>query len=199
MNDAALRTVLGLLLFASCAPGAVAQFREEMSLSEVVLSGKTPESIILLWPTFSYRLARMMIARYGQPDDANDHSLTWVDNAPWKKTVVYRIPPGTRPIIGDGGRLEQSVAYQVPEDRVADLGRFDKGIEVDREAGLLTVTSDAESENFLALNLADEVIQRKRTPKEAVEQRRVLMRLRDAGKASPYYEGLLFAAPPAAP
>src|SRR3990167_1938058 len=75
MNDAARRLALGLLLLAACAPCARAQFREEMALDEISLSGETPESIILLWPTYSYRLARLMIAKYGQPTRASDHSL----------------------------------------------------------------------------------------------------------------------------
>lgn len=199
MNDAARRFLLGALLLASAATLSLAQFREEQDLSEVALSGQTPESIILLWPTFSYRLARLMISKYGQPAEANDHSLTWIDNSPWKRTVVYRAPPGERPLVGNGGRLEQSVVYRVPENRISDLGRFDMGIEADKRAGMLTVISDAESENFLALNLADEVIRGRRTPREAQELRRRLERLRDSGKSSPYYRKLLFVSPAAAP
>lgn len=193
MYDAARRTVLSLLILAGAAPTAArAQFREEMDLSEVALSGTTPESIILLWPTFSYRLARLMIARYGQPAEYSDHSLVWIDNAPWKRTVVYRVPPGDRPIAGEGGRLEQSAAYRVPENRVSDLGRFDPDIEADAKAGRLTAISDDESDNFLALNLADDVIRGRRSPKEAAEFRRKQARLRDSGKSSAYLTRLLF-------
>lgn len=192
MTDAARLAAVGLLL-ASWAPSSVlAQFRQDMDLAEVALSGRTPESIILLWPTFSYRLARMMISEYGQPAEASDHRLAWVDNAPWKRTVVYRTPPRERVLVGNGGRLEQSVSYRVPDDRIGDLGRFDTDIEADLKAGLLTVISDAESDNFLALNLADEVIKGRRTPKEASEFRRKQQRLRDSGKSSPYFERLLF-------
>lgn len=193
MNDAVRRAAWGLLLLAACATGeARAQYREEMSLAEVALSGKTPESIIILWPTFSYRLARLMITRYGQPAQTTDHSLVWFDNGPWKKTVVYRAPPGERALGRNSGRLEQSVAYRVPEGGLGALARFDRGIEADVKAGRLIARSNDESENFLALNLADEVLQGRRTAKEASDFRRMASRLREAGKYSPYLEGLLF-------
>ncbi len=192
MNELVRRIALGLLLLASAAPSGRAQFREEADLSGIGLSGQTPESIILHWPTFSYRLARLMLSEYGQPVESSDHRLTWIDNGPWKRTVVYRKAPKERMLAGDGGRLEQSVAYRVPPDRLADLGRFNMDVEADKEAGRLTVISDSESENFLTLNLADEVIRGRRSPKSAKDFRRKQLRLMDAGKTSPYLERLLF-------
>lgn len=197
MNDSVRRFAAGLLLLASCAPSAArAQFRDEADLSEVVLSGKTPESIIILWPTYSYRLARLMIAKYGQPAESSDNSLVWNGNGQWKRTVVYRDPPA-RTLEASAGRLEQTVAYRVSEHRLDALARFDKGIEADPKEGRLTARSDDESDNFLALNLADEVITGRRTPREAAEFRRNAARLRNAGKSSPYCERLLFAPGPA--
>ncbi|MBI2386501.1 MAG: hypothetical protein HYV14_10865 [Elusimicrobia bacterium] len=195
MNDAACRMALGLLLLAACAPSAArAQFREEPDLAEISLSGETPESVILLWPTFSYRLARLMIAKYGQPSQATDHSLVWEGNGQWKRTVVYRVPPMQRTLTRGGGRLEQTVAYRVPARRIDDLGRFDKKIEADATEKRLTARSDDESENFLVLNLADEVLRGRRTPQEAADFRRSAARLRDSGKSSPYFDRLLFVA-----
>lgn len=192
MKDLVRRIALALLLLAAAAPSARAQFREEADLSGIGLSGQTPETIILHWPTYSYRLARMMLTEYGQPLEASDHRLTWLDNGPWKRTVVYRKPPKERALAGDSGRLEQTVAYRVPPDRLGDLGRFDMDIEADKETGRLTAISDSESENFLILNLADEVIQGRRSPKSAQDFRRKQLSLRDAGKTSPYLERLLF-------
>lgn len=193
MNTPARRTMLGLLLLAACASGIVrGQYGEPLDLDAISLSGRTPESIILLWPAFSYRLARQMISKYGQPAEAGDHSLIWRDNAPWKRTVVHRAPPGGGVLQRNRGRLEQSVAYKVPEAKLGLLSRFDKDIEGDAKAGLLTARSDDESLNYLALNLADEVLRGQRTPRDAEGFRRIVLRLRDAGKTSPYLEKLLF-------
>lgn len=194
MNDPIRRATLVLFLIAACAEGSVvAQMHDGMDLVEISLSGETPESIILLWPTFSYRLARQMIAKYGQPATAADHSLVWLNNGPWKRTAVYRVPPSTRVFGRNQGRLEQSAACRVPAGRLDALARFDPEIKADEKAGRLTASADDEGENFLALNLADEVLQGLRTPKEASDFRREALRLRNAGKSSPYFEGLMFA------
>jgi hypothetical protein len=192
MNDTARRTALGLLLL-----GAGASARAQMHMMEdatdISVSGMTPESIIIAWPTYSYRLSRMMIAKYGQPSEAREKSLVWRDNGPWKLTVVYMKDPTGRTFKRGLGRLEQSAAYRVPADKLDALARFDKEIEADVESGRLIARSDSESENFLALNLADEVIRGKRAPKEASELRENISKLQRSGKSSPYTDGLLFA------
>ncbi len=193
MNDRVLRATIALLLPAVFVPWpARAQREDREDLAEIALSDETPESIILLWPAYSYRLARRMIARYGLPVDSVEDRVVWRDNGPWKRTVIYRNPPSDGLFRKGRGRLEQSVAYKFPKGRAPALAAFDRTIEADEEAGLLTVRTDEESSNILALNLADEVLQGRRTPKDAAEFRARAARLRDSGKSSPYLEGLLF-------
>ncbi|MDO8756693.1 MAG: hypothetical protein Q7J64_01665 [Elusimicrobiota bacterium] len=164
MNDRVRRTMLGLLLPATFVPWpARAQYEDRDNLTEIALSGETPESIILLWPTFSHRLARQMISRYGLPVDSTDERVVWRDNGPWKRIVVYRNPPDDGLFRKSRGRLEQSVAYELTPGRAAALAEFDKSIEADEKAGLLTARTDDESSNILALNLADEVLRGRRT------------------------------------
>jgi len=95
MNDPIRRATLALFLIAACA--AARSFTRnsawESDLAEITLSGRTAESIILAWPTYSYRLARLMIAKYGQPSEATDTGHMH-DNWPWKRTVVHRDAPG---------------------------------------------------------------------------------------------------------
>jgi hypothetical protein len=191
MNDTVRKTALGLLLLAAGAT-VRAQMHMMEDATDISVSGKTPESIIISWPTYSYRLSRMMIAKYGQPSEAREKSLIWRDNGPWKTTVVYRKDPTGRAFTHSRGRLEQTAAYRVPADKLDALARFDKEIEADAAAGTLIARSDSESENFLALNLADDVITGKRAPKEASELREKLLKLERSGKSSPYTDGLLF-------
>jgi len=195
MNDRARRTSLGLLLLAICAPAfAYAQYEDREALAEISLSGETPESIILLWPAYSYRLARRMISRYGPPANAADERLVWRNNGPWKRTVVYRTGPSSVPFRKAGGRLEQSVSYEVPKGKAGALVDFDKTIEVNEKENTLTVRTDEESSNILALNLADEILRGRRTAQDATEFRRHAARLQDSGKSSPYLDGLMFVA-----
>jgi len=200
MNDRVLRATLALLLPAAFVPWpARAQYEDREDLAEIALSGETPESVILLWPAYSYRLARRMIARYGLPVDFTEDRVVWRDNGPWKRTVVYRSPPTDGLFRKTRGRLEQSVRYEFPKDRTAALTEFDRTIEADEKEGLLTARTDDETSNLLALNLADEVLRGRRTPKDAAEFRAKTARLRDSGKSAPYLERLLFVANPESP
>lgn len=193
MNDFARRTALGLTLFAACATAAVrAQTHQIEDATDIAVSGSTPESIIIAWPTYSYRLARMMIAKYGQPSQALDARLVWLDNGPWKRTVVYRSDPDAGVFRAGKGRLEQTVAYRVPPDKVGVLAKYDKDLDVDAEHGRLTARSDSETANFLALNLADEVVKGRRAPGEAAEYRGKMEKLAPSGKSSSYLDGLMF-------
>ncbi|UPT74785.1 MAG: hypothetical protein M0D55_03435 [Elusimicrobiota bacterium] len=191
MKAALLRSLALALLAAPWYP-ASAQFRDEPDPTETNVSGKTPETIILSWPTYSYRLARAMIAQYGQPTEARDEALVWHDNGPWKRTVVHREAPGGRAFKRNKGRLEQSAAYRADPAKLDLLARYDREIEADLSEGRLTSRADTEAENFLALNLADEVLTGRREPREAAQLRQKLLHEGPAGKSSSYRDGLMF-------
>lgn len=156
-----------------------------------------PESVIRKWPRDARVTARAIIAEYGEPQRFTGADLVWIDNGPWRKTVVYR---RARPRFlwnTDKDYLEQTIAYRVPVDKVDDLKRFDPRLEVDESRGLLSSRSDSEALNFLALNLADEVASDKRTVRDAREFYEKTERLAEAGKSSPYLRGLMFPTGPA--
>jgi hypothetical protein len=74
--------------------------------------------------------------------------------------------------------LEQFIPYRVPVDKFGDLAAFDGSVLVDRTKGLMSARCAGEGGNFLALNLADEIIQGKmdvatarRTYAEAMKER----------------------------
>lgn len=135
------------------------------------------------WPTASRIAAEAMIEKYGAPDSSGAETATWNDKGSWKRTTIHR--KGT-------DFLEQTVSYAVPEEKRADLEKMDlmlKVVPADRE---LSVTSASEEANYLAMNLADEVIREKRTPEDAHEFYMETVKLSRAGKSSPYMQGLMF-------
>jgi hypothetical protein len=152
----------------------------------------SPESAILKWPGLSRSEARVMIAKYGQPASFDDNSLVWRMNGPWLETVVYR--QASRSLIGYHGKeiLKQTIAYVVPSNRIAALKRFDGRLQFDQANGRLSSTSENEDRNFLALNLADEIVAGKRTAEEARLFYRKTVRLAASGKSSAYLDGFLF-------
>lgn len=128
--------------------------------------------------------ARSMIDRYGPPNALSPDAATWYDRGPWKRITVH----GDAPL----NYLEQVVAYRVPEDAAAALLELDHGLRFDLANDELSATSNSESLNFLALNLAHEVSSARRSPAEAKDLYTRTARLAAAGKSSPLLEKLQF-------
>lgn len=138
------------------------------------------------WPVISQATAEAIIEKYGPPDLAISDRLSWYDNAPWKITTVYRNPFEHIDV------LEQTIGYTVPQDKVPALAKLDVALRLSRDRRELSATSESEETNFLALNLADEVVRERKSPEEAraFYLRTVLQW--NAGKSSPYLRGLRF-------
>lgn len=149
-------------------------------------SVESAKTAVAGWPEGSRMVAEAMIEKYGAPDSVDDAKLTWDGNGGWKRTTVYRLPSEGSDVI------EQAIGYVVPKERRDDLTRLDLGLKVDEGAGELTATSESEETNFLALNLADEVVKETRTPEGARAYYVQVLRLAGAGKSSPYLRELLF-------
>ena len=153
---------------------------------------KTPESVIERWPGRPRSEARVLIAKYGEPANFDDDNLIWYKNGPWQKTVVYRKAP--QGVMGFHAKdiLEQTIAYRVPDDKIAELKRFDGRIRFDKANGQLSSVSESENLNYLALNLVDEIVTDKRNADEARDFYRKTTKLTESGKTSAYLDGFLF-------
>lgn len=123
--------------------------------------------LIRNWTEESRLAAQNVIDAYGQPDVVTEEFLVWKDNGPWKKTIVYKEGIAHSFPKPHKGVVEQSVAYQVPVDMYDDLAKFDGALTLDRNAGEMTVRSQNEAMNYLALNLANEIVTGKRTVEDA--------------------------------
>jgi hypothetical protein len=184
---------LAVLLFAAAAREGRAQ--EGPPPTEGTASSQTPETVIEKWPEGARLTAGLMIAKYGEPTRWSEGALVWIANGPWEKSVVYRSAwphyVGQR----DKDYLEQTTAYRVPSAKIEDLKRFNRLLEADTKHGSLSIRSESEPMNFLALNLADEIVAGKRSVEEAREVYLKVERLSKSGKSSAYTEGLLFPSP----
>jgi hypothetical protein len=153
--------------------------------NETQESVRTPEEIVRDWPERARVAAQALIEKYGPPQIADADSLTWVGNRPWDDTVVRRDAPA-------GQILRQSIHYPVALSKLAALRGLGGRVELDSSSGELSSYADDESLNFLALNLADEVVSGKLTPDRARERYARTRELAQAGKSSPYTKGFLF-------
>lgn len=142
--------------------------------------------ILTGWPVTAQRTAEVIMEKYGPPDLAISDRLSWYDNAPWKITTVYRDPNEHIDV------LEQTIGYSVPRDKVQALAELDVALRLSRDGRELSATSESEETNFLALNLADDVVRERRSPGEARGFYLKTVIQMNAGRSSPYLKGLRF-------
>jgi len=176
----------GLLLLALLTCAAAVPRNEPAS------AGETPEAITRRWPPRSRAAASLMIEKYGAPDQYDRDTLVWFNNGEWKRTIVYRRRLHNDPAVTRSDFLEQTIGYLVPNDKVAELKRFNPKLTVSQAAGELTFASDSEAKNRLALNLADEIVTGGRTAADARAFYLKTSRLSAAGKSSSYLDELRF-------
>ena len=62
---------------------------------------------------------------------------------------------------------EQVVDYRVPPDMFDELALYDGSVIVERTKGELSARCDKEEANFLAINLADDIVRGRRTVNDA--------------------------------
>jgi hypothetical protein len=153
---------------------------------------ESAEEIVKAWPEAARSAANAMIQKYGPPDEASPSLLLWHHNGPWRRTIVYReeaqhnFPAPHRDV------LEQFVPYRVPVDKFDDLAAFDGSVLVDRTKGLMSARCAGEGGNFLALNLADEIVKGKKDVATARQAYAEAMKARAQGKTPEIMQRLMF-------
>jgi hypothetical protein len=145
------------------------------------------------WPQTARESAMMAIGKYGAPDEATPSMLVWHhDSGPWKRSIVYREEIQHDFPMPHKDVWEQVVDYRVPPEMFDELAQYDGSVIVERTKGELSARCDKEEANFLAVNLADDVVHGRRTVADArqfyAQQIQAVMR----GEKSPYVTGLRF-------
>lgn len=151
--------------------------------------------VISNWPEDSSKVAQDIIDKYGEPDEASDNHLIWHNNGPWVKTVVTKKATPHEFPMPHTDIVEQFIPYDVPADKVCDVVAYDGSVTIKRTEGLLSARCHDEPANFLAINLAHDIISEKHDVESA--KKAYLQALIDfrQGKATPYLDGLQFEVP----
>lgn len=150
------------------------------------------ERTITEWDSQPREAALKTVQRYGPPDDVLPSALIWDNKGPWKRIIVNRDTVPHRFPKPHNDLLEEWIPYRVPPEKVAKLAHFDGSVIVERTRGEIGARCDKEQMNYLALNLAHDII---RGATEIDEARRTYTAKAAAfmmGKSDPYTEGLQF-------
>ncbi len=157
------------------------------------------DKILAGWMDENQRAARKLIEKYGQPNEATPYRLVWWNNGPWKYSMLENVQiPHDFPTMHHD-MLKQAIDFRVPPNFIDDLNVFDGSIVVERTKGELSARCDKEEANFLAINLAHDIIERKHTINAArkfyAETIKQLMEDKLDDKHRPYVMGFIFPLP----
>lgn len=153
-------------------------------------------SMIAGWPMVSQEAATAMMAKYGAPQEMTASMLVWHNNGPWAKTVVYRDPVEHRFPVAHQDVLEQWIAHRAAPDKFDELAMYDGSVIVERTKGVMSARCDKEAMNFLALNLAHDIINSRKTVAEAraAYAREAMASMQ--GRGGPMTQGIQFTVAP---
>lgn len=120
------------------------------------------------WPVERQVLAAHLVTLYGDPQEQTPTSLTWHDNGPWKRTVLYKEGDLHRFPLPHQDVLWQTLNYKVPLAKVPALMTYDGSILIDRTRGEVTVHCDSEAANILTFNIANTIVTGENTVEQAM-------------------------------
>jgi hypothetical protein len=153
------------------------------------------EEFLMDWPKKSREAANRMTKTYGTPDEVTDTMLVWYNNGPWKKTIISREEVPHRFPKPHSDVLEQTIDYKVPPEKFDDLARYDGSVILERTKGTMSARCDREVANFLALNLAHDIINDRRSVEDARTAYGEKIKVFMQNEIDPYMEKLRFSLP----
>jgi hypothetical protein len=92
--------------------------------------------------------------------------------------------------------LEQAIDYRVPPEKYGALAAYNGSVTARRTRGELAAMCDKEAMNFLALNLAHDIITGKLSVEEARQAYTTTALAFTKGEQRPYTQALQFQVPP---
>lgn len=144
------------------------------------------------WPEASQMAVKEITDKYGKADVMGDEIFMWMDKGPWKSIVINKKETKHSFPVEHTDMMIQTISHKVPTDKYDDLAKFDGSVTVDRTQGLLSARCDVEANNFLALNLAHDIITGKKTVAVARKAFADIVKLKMNGGNPVYMHHLTF-------
>ena len=144
------------------------------------------------WPEAAAMAVEEITAKYGKPDGITADELFWLKKGVWKKICISKMESTHNFPIAHTDMMQTTISYNVPEDKMDDLGKFDGSVTFDRTQGTMSARCDKEANNFLALNLAHDIITNKKTVVQARKAYGDIIKLKMKGGNPIYMAKLTF-------
>jgi hypothetical protein len=119
------------------------------------------------WHEASQKAAKHMMDTYGPPAEMTDTMLIWHETGPWVKTIIYKDATTHNFPMEHPDVMQQWVHMDVPPELFDELAMYDGSVVVNRTEALISARCDKEGANFLAINLAHDIVSGERSVEEA--------------------------------
>ena len=144
------------------------------------------------WPDEAREAAQLVIDRHGDPDEATASVLIWHSRGPWKRIVAHRDVDSHNFPVRHNDSVESFLQHTVPPRVLGQLAEFDGSVVFHRTRGEPSARCHDEEANLLALNLASDIVEGRRTVQEARDYyAQEFLRYRKK-EPTPYMEALRF-------
>jgi hypothetical protein len=191
-----LASALAALGLSACTPRSVETVSPGQVTTTRVVS-RTASDVLASWPEKQQETANMLIGKYGQPTVIGDRMIAWFNTGPFVQTVLMRDGQPHNFPMAHVDYLTQTIKHTVPANKLAELYQYDGSVWFHRTRGELSAQCDVEAMNFLALNLAHDIITGKRSVNDArAFYARTAMAFKQGDRSSPYVTGLIFPTEP---
>ncbi len=172
--------------------------KEKMNLTE---KQGSEDSIMTMpdvsdWPEASKMAVEEIIGKYGKADGVTSEELIWLNKGVWKKISITMNETKHSFPIEHTDMMTTTLSFKVPEEKMDDLGKFDGSVTFDKTQGTLSARCDQEANNFLALNLAHDIITGKKTVEQARKAYGEIVKEKMNGANPPYMAKLSFSSDP---
>jgi hypothetical protein len=144
------------------------------------------------WPAASRDAAMFMTKKYGPPAAMTADMAVWGRTGPWKRTVVYAREYAHEFPMHHTDVMQQWIDYKAPAATYDELAQYDGSVVLERTAGEMSARCDKEGANFLALNLAHDLVTGKQTVEGARKMYGEQITAMKAMRPAPYTERLTF-------
>lgn len=144
------------------------------------------------WPMASQKAVEATKKSYGEPTASSENEMVWRNAGIWE---IIRISKKETPHVfpvAHTDMLQMTIYHKVPVEKMSDLGEFDGSVTYDRTQGNLSARCDLEANNFLALNLAHDIITGKKSVEEARTAYADIIKEKMSGKNPDYMQKLQF-------
>ncbi len=198
-RPAAIGAVMAVTLAGAACAGRTVETSSQGDVAANTTGTRGVQALLASWPAKQRETATMMVSKYGEPSVVGDRMLVWFNTGPMVKTALMRDAVPHNFPMPHVDYLTQTVMHRVPADKLDDLNEYDGSVWVHRTRGELSAQCDVEAMNFLALNLAHDVITGTRTAPDARDfYAKTAMAFKQGDRSSPYVTGLTFKPEPGA-